>query len=346
MSTISLDGLQPAEEFANDFPEPSYNEEDLEWRMELDGEGLAADNYAVSYFNNQSYDLSDVAGIEIAVRNNRKEAVKCNLLLSTYSEEVLLAGDGARIFMISGKNMSVVYAQYGCFVIPPEFKGKIYIPLSALSTTEGEKPAELTGIYGFGFTFVLSRDEKIDLSFSEIHIYQDTDNGIPAYFEIQGDEHVLNPIIGESQSYYSLVFYDKRGNVCQSSADISYGIADGRDNTGLEISSEGCLTVNTSAEEGEYYLFARTLGYTVEKKIDLEVSWTNKQMTENGYNASMVFPDEVAEVVASDSLFMNDTVILCIRAGVLITLFIFLVYYSIRHQKYRKELYKSYMEEK
>lgn len=74
--------------------------------------------------------------------------------------------------------------------------------------------------------------------------------------------------------------------------------------------------------------------------ITLKKSWTETQKTENGYDASMVLPDEVVKVADDTSVWMNASYLVIGRILVVVSAVAFLIYYTYKHKK-NKEMFRK-----
>lgn len=344
---IRLDKFQAGEDVTESFsPQIVYDETSGQTNLSFQTEGETEGQYALSVFENDKEKLKDYEGVELCLKNNRNEELKMNVLLSTLEETVLIVRDGAKVWLEEKDVYQVKESELGCFTVPANYDGTIYIPFTAFAQVDDtEEPEEITGIYGIGFTFVLPEDSRADVSLSAIRMIPENTAQAKTYFEITGADSVLRPRLGESTANYSVEFYNGMGQVCDSRDAVSYEIVsvDGGQAKGAFIDENGRLTVEPAAAEGTYLLRANSaMGKTAEKEITFKASWTESQKTDNGYDASMVSPDEVTEVVSREHPLMDDVLVKRIRMAVVAIVVIFLGYYTYKHNRYKKEFMKKY----
>ena len=202
------------------------------------------------------------------------------------------------------------------------------------------------GIYGLGVTLVAPEKKQISVEIQSVSFIPDKENEI-FYFTLSGSEKVLRPSIGESVENYSVDFFDREGQKIEKTCAISYCITkDGRPVKGISIDENGKLTVTAEAEEGEYRLEAKNSeGESTYLLITLKKSWTETQKTENGYDASMVLPDEVVKVVDDTSVWMNAGYLVTGRVLAVVSVVAFLIYYIYKHKKNKEAFRKEFFGE-
>lgn len=341
---IELKDFKPGEDAKEEFsPEIIYEKETGSMTVSFQTMEQEEGEYPISVFENTKQKLSGYAGVNIKVKNASEE-VKANVLFSTQNGQVLVLEDETDVVLKQNKNYKIEKVSYGAFRIPANFEGEIYIPFSSFIGEDEKLKNELeTGIYGLGFTFVAPQQKQISIEIQEISFLPYEENSI-SYFGISGDENVLRHSIGESVSTYQVEFFDWEGRKTANPYKMSYDITkDGKRADGITIDENGTLTVTAGAKEGEYLLTAEN-----EQKestcftIELKKSWTETQKTANGYDASMVLPDEVVKVVEDDSVWMNQRYLLVGKICAALAAGAFFIYYICKRRKHKDALKKEF----
>ena len=342
--TIDLDKFEEGEDADAAFsPQITYDKEKDQLSLEFSTEGQKEDQYPVSFFENTKQKLEGYSGIVLSIVNEQAEDVKMNMLLSTQDDEVLVVRDGAKVVLKEGNTWQETETDLGCFTIPADFNGEVYLPFFALAQTKDKE--DIDGIYGIGFTFVLPEDDTLHVTLEAIRVLPAADMQALIWFEVSGADTVLRPTVGESIAEYSVAFYNMEGTAVSDKEKVSYEIkkADGGSAEGAAFDKNGKLTVTKDAKDGEYQIFARCdSGQNFVRNVALKGSWTETQKTENGYDASMLATDQVTEIVSKDSPFMNASLILVLRVVAAAVVVVFLGYYVYKHRKYKKEFVETY----
>lgn len=338
---IKLNKFELGEDAKEEFcPEISYSEEG-NMKISFQTTDQKEGEYPVSVFENTKQELSGYAGVNIKVKNSA-EHVKGNVLFSTQKGNVLVLEDDVPVILKQNGTYHTEKVDYGAFSIPANFEGEIYIPFSSFTKGDEAEREELEkGIYGLGVTLVAPEKKQISVEIQSVSFIPDKENEI-FYFTLSGSEKVLRPSIGESVENYAVDFFDSEGQKIEKTCVMSYCITkDGRPVKGISIDENGKLTVTAEAEEGEYRLEAKNSeGESTYLLITLKKSWTETQKTENGYDASMVLPDEVVKVADDTSVWMNASYLVIGRILVVVSAVAFLIYYTYKHKK-NKEMFRK-----
>lgn len=342
--SVELDGFETGEDAKEEFsPMIDYDKESGRLNLSVSTKGQKEGQYPLSFFQDTKEKLNGYGGVVLSLVNEQPEEVKMNMLLATQDDEALVVRDGEKVVLKEDDIWQETVTKLGCFTLPANFDGQIYLPFGVFEQAENEEGIE--GIYGFGFTFVLPEDDMADVTFEEIQILPDTDMQTLIWFEVNGSDTVRRPSVGESVADYDAAFYHMDGMEMPDGGAVTYEIkkADGSAPDGVSIDEKGRLTVNTEARDGDYELLAHsTSGETFKRTITLKGSWTETQKTDNGYDASMLPTDQVTEIVEKDSPFMNDTLILALRIFAAVAAVLFLGHYLYKHRKYKKEFVDAY----
>ena len=344
---IKLNHFKLGEDAKEEFsPEISYNKEEGNMKISFQTMNQKEGEYPVSVFENTKQKLSGYAGVNIKVKNSA-ENVKGNVLFSTQKGNVLVLEDDVPVILKQNGTCYTEKVEYGAFSIPANFEGEIYIPFSSFTKGDEAEREELEkGIYGLGFTLVAPEKKQISVEFQSVSFIPKTENEI-FYFTLSGSEKVLRPSIGESVENYSVDFFDREGQKIEKTCAISYCITkDGRPAKGISMDENGKLTVTAEAQEGEYRLEAKNSeGESTYLLITLKKSWTETQKTENGYDASMVLPDEVVKVVDDTSVWMNAGYLVTGRVLAVVSVVAFFIYYIYKHKKNKEAFRKEFFGE-
>lgn len=304
--------------------------------------GMKEGQYPVSVFENCSLDLGAYNGMRLEISNSRPEDLKLNLLVSSADGTVRIVQDGKELALSQENTWIQEKTELGCFTVPGSFEGSVYIPFSAFEKEDSDPSPGV--IYGIGFTFVLPQDAQADVTVAAIQMLTAGEMQERSWFGIDGDESVLKPTFGESVASYQVHFYDLNNDPLPEEDIVWHISLDGEENpAGVQFDPDGLLTVYPEAAEGTYLLRASTdAGEDTVRQITFKASWTTTQKTDNGYDASMVPTDDVTQIVAADSVWMNDTFLWVLRIAACTAAAAFLLFYSYRHRKCRQQFIEEY----
>lgn len=339
--SVKLDGFEAGEDAKEELlPQIDYDKETEQLHLSVSTEGQKEGQYPLSFFQDTKKDLKGYGGVVLSLVNEQAEELKMNMLLAPQEGGASVVADGEKVVLKEDEIWQETTADLGCFTIPADFDGQIYLPFDIFEQAE-----EIDGIYGLGFTFVLPEDDTAQVTLEAIQILPDADMQALNWFEVNGADTVLRPTVGESIADYITAFYNMAGTELKKNEAVTYEIQteDGSAPEGMSIDENGRLTVKNDAVDGAYLLFARDAsGQAFRRTITLKGSWTETQKTENGYDASMLPTDRVTEVVAEDSPFMDASLIRAVRVAAVAIIVVFLGHYAYKHRKYKKEFVDAY----
>ena len=152
---------------------------------------------------------------------------------------------------------------------------------------------------------------------------------------LNGPDEIRKAKVGESETRYDAETYNLFGE--RKKAVVSLSLKE--DAKEIELTDEGWLVVKAGAAEEEITLVAQTAdGLKAEKKITLQSSWTESIHTENGYDASIASPQEIAPVDGKWAFLVTAKALNIVRvAGVILTAAILIYYIVMRRKAGRKE---------
>lgn len=316
-------------------PEIAYDKEEDVLRLSFDTGGLKERYYTATAFKNKKLDMEEFAGLSFEVQNNRDTAMRMNFSLFDEEGKTLNVGEGCYV-KLQGTETSYAKVDYGCFELPPGFEGEVEIPFEVLAFGDtGEKAGEIAQIWGYGIICVAREEETCDLSFSGLSFQTEeetVDAGKDCALVIEGEERAFRPKVGESNTSYQAVVYNMLGESEPAKAVFSLK----EPCEGAEISPEGALRVDSKCGEETLELKAETEeGLAAVREIELYDSWTNSVSTDNGFDASLADPSEIAPIVTMAEELQSPGKLWLIRGvfaggGVL-----FLVYYLVVRRKNR-----------
>lgn len=316
-------------------PELTYEKEEDVLRLSFDTNGYQERYYTATAFKNIKLDTEEFAGLSFEVQNNHDTAVRMNFAL--FEEEGRTLDVGAGFYVkLSGTEISYAKVEYGCFELPPGFAGKVEIPFEVLAFQDtGERAGEIAQIWGYGIICVAQQEETFDLSFSGLSFLtaeETVDAGEACELEIEGEERAFRPKVGESNTPYQAVVYNMLGE--GEPAEAVFSLKEPCEQA--EISSEGVLTIGSKCGEETLTLTAETPeGLTAVREIEVYDSWTNSVSTDNGFDASLADPSEIAPIVTMAKELRSTRTLWLIRGGFAAGGALFLGYYLVVRRKNR-----------
>lgn len=294
--------------------------------------------YAVSFFKNMKIDgnTDPFAGIALTVKNNCSKPVNMNVICVNKDGTALVVGDGTDVIFRTGGTYIGGQVENGSMVIPEAYEGEVYLPFQCLVLSKGTGTAELEGIWGIGLTLVIPEESAADIEISRIFLTQCTEaaeNQI-AYLLLRGDDSVLKPTVGESVVQYHAAAYNIAGQELDS-ADVRYEISE-CEGAAIDENS-GLLCMDKNAEQD--VITVRAIagdGAVAEKNVEVKASWTTTQKTDNGYDASLAAPDEVADIQENIYFLMDDRLIWAVRIIAVSAGIVLMIYYRYHRRRRAK----------
>lgn len=304
--------------------------EDGALRLTVDAAGEDDEYSTISFFKELDDDKDDYAGILLEVKNDSKIPVDMNIVCINQEYDSLMVRDGMYVVLKEdGKYRSQMVSNQ-VMTVPEQYEGEIYVPFLAFSLNGSSEAAEIDDIRGIGFTVVASATDAIDIKISDIFLTEQSkkSQNTLAYVVLEGDETLLKPTQEESVSQYRAIACNLAGEELED-IPVRYEISE---SDGMSMDENtGLLTVNNDASIENFVVRAITEdGIVAEKNVDLKASWTTTQKTDNGYDASLASPDEVADILEKCRFLMNEKLILTIRVigGISVILFIGIYLYQ------------------
>lgn len=310
--------------------------EDGVLHLTVDTTGKKKGYYAVSFFKNLTSDKNEYAGIALEVKNNQSEPVRMNVSCINNDGDALAVRDGADVIFKTEKKYTSEKVENGSFEVPAAYEGEVYLPFNELALSGSMESAEPEGVQGIGFTLVIPEETLADIEISSIFLTMCTEEmkKQTAYLILEGDETVLKPTLGESVSQYHAVAYNIAGEPLDE-AVVRYEIS-GSEGAKIDENS-GLLCINQKMEQEIIPIRAIAEdGSVTEKKVEVKVSWTTMQKTDNGYDASLASPDEVADIQEKIRFLTEEKLIWMVRIAAVVALVIFMIHYQYHRRKRTK----------
>lgn len=307
--------------------------EDGVLHLTVDATGKEDEYDTISFFKELDDDKDEYAGILLEVKNNSRMPVDMNIVCINQEYDSLMVRDDIYVVLKEdGKYRSQMVSNQ-VMTVPEQYEGEIYVPLCVFSLNGSSEEAKIDDIRGIGFTLVASQTDTVDIEISDIFLTEQskkTQNTL-AYVVLEGDETLLKPTQEESVSQYRAIACNLAGEELED-IPVHYEIPACE---GISIDENtGLLTVNNDVSLENFVVRAITEdGIVAEKNVDLKVSWTTTQKTENGYDASLASPDEVADILEKCRFLMEEKLILTIRVIGFMSVVLFMGYYLYQRKK-------------
>lgn len=273
--------------------------------------------------------IEQQSSLLLTIKNDSKTPVRMNVEMIDAQGENHTVSDGCYV-ILRDKTTDTALTEQGCFVIPAGFAGELEVPLELLAE-DG-----LDEIMGYGLVCVAEDQNTYRIDFKNAVIKEDgTDPKETAGLLLNGPDEIRKAKVGESETQYSAETYNLFGE--RKKAAVSLSLKD--DAEEIELTDEGWLIVKAGAKEEEITLVAQTVdGLKAEKKITLQSSWTESIHTENGYDASIASPQEIAPVDGKWAFLVTSKALNIVRvAGLLLVAAVLIYYIVIRRKAGRKE---------
>ena len=300
----------------------------LDISFSFDEEGY----HTVTAFQNDRQELKSEKGVRFSVENQSEIPARMNFAVINSEGTVFQAGDGSYVHLIpkdEAKEETYALTENGCFELPDGFSGEVEIPF-ALFAGEFKAADEksLKELMGYGMVCVTEGKANFHLTFSQMSFVNKKhikDASEPAFLAIEGPDSIQKSNVGESREKYRAVVYNMLGAGEETTASFSPG----EDFPEILTEEEGWVTVPAGLDIGSFVLEAVTAeGMQAKKEISLTESWTKQVLTENGYDASIAPPGEIASVAGDMAALTEENALWMIRAGFLAGVGILFAYYA------------------
>lgn len=273
--------------------------------------------------------IEQQSSLLLTIKNDSKTPVRMNIEIIDAAGEIHTVSDGCYV-VLRDKTTDTAPTEQGCFAIPAGFEGELEVPLELLAE-DG-----LDEIMGYGLVCVAEDQNAYRIDFTDAAIKEDgTDPKETAGLLLNGPDEIRKAKVGESETQYDAETYNLFGE--RKKAVVSLSLKE--DAKEIELTDEGWLVVKAGAAEEELTLVAQTAdGLKAEKKITLQSSWTESIHTENGYDASIASPQEIAPVDGKLAFLVTAKALNIVRvAGVILTAAVLIYYIVMRRKAGRKE---------
>lgn len=353
LSQVSFtDMVGSSEDAVNNILEPKlvYEEKEDKLRISFRSTDKPEGYYTATFFKDMPMELDCQGGIAFEVSNPLMVPVRMNFALSCVDERTATVKDGYYVKLQGDKSEGLAFkgngvndadyakVEYGCFEIPARFQGTVEIPLEVMEFQNGKaKLEEKQEIWGYGILCVVQENQYYELEVSQIRLLKPAETvkaQASCGIQIVGEEKVLRPRIGESETQYHCTAYNMLGEDVPVTVDFSLerkyeGVRMTED--GMLVLENGCLAesidIRAEAEEGLVSI----------RSIEVYESWVNSISTDNGYDASLAQPSEIAPIVKWDKEMQSTQVLRGVRAALAAGGILFMSYYMRARRKNKGE---------
>lgn len=199
-------------------------------------------------------DWSNTSGIRFWISNPSKENLWLTFNFKEAYNEYWSVDSGAP-FLLEGSDASIQQenCQYGNLVIPPEFTGRVIIPISSFAvpdwnTARGDKRLQLSAIESYAIGLTVHRDYPRTFYIDSFEVLS-PDEIIPV---IRGVQQIEIPPSGEHLEPYQII------NVTTGSTLPAAWKVKSPDNPGLIVTDNGNLTIPSTTYAGMARLYANS----------------------------------------------------------------------------------------
>lgn len=321
------DMVGSSEDAANSILEPKLVYEEKEDRLRISFRSVDKPEgyYTATVFKDMPMELERRGGIAFEVSNPLMVPIRMNFALSCVDERTASVKDGYYVKLQRTESEDLAFkvndtdyakVEYGCFEIPARFQGTVEIPLEVMEFQTGKaRLEEKQEIWGYGILCVVQENQYYELEVGQIRLLEPAETievenicGI----QIIGEEKVLRPRIGESETQYHCTAYNMLGE----NADVTVKFSLDRQYEGVRMEESGSLVLEDGCLAQSIDIRAESVqGLVCVRSIEVYESWTNTINTENGYDASLAQPSEIAPIVKWDKQMQGMQVLWGIRGG-------------------------------
>ena len=275
--------------------------------------------------------------VMVGIANMQNQTARMNFSIIDQSGSAFQVKEGCYVALRDDQT-TYVPVEKGCFEIPAGFSGELEVPFPVLSN-DAAKQALSQKITGYGFVCVAAGQSRYHLKFYDMN-FLDSSEAVNAHeaaiLKINGDATVRKPETGFSEASFSASAYNMLGEEQKTDAEFSLS---GKSDAGVTVTKDGLLkvlpeageTVTLCAKDKKQDLWA-------EMPLTLERSWTTLVLTDNGYDASIAKPEDVAPVIDTDIWNLEEQGVWIIRGLLLLGTVIFFIYYVHARKKNRRNL--------
>ncbi len=297
---------------------------------------LPEDQYStVTAYKNDNRDIDPKGSIRLGIKNEENQKARMNFSVISEDGGVFQVKEDCYV-RLKGTQIKYVPVENGCFEIPSGFEGEAEI--SFLTMSGGDTGGVLgEEIMGYGFVCVSGGQCKYHLKLRNMY-FLDSDDAVDAeetvVLKIDGAQTVRKPETGFSKSLYTVAGYNMQGQKKETEAEF---FLNQKSAPGVSMTKDGWIKVLPEAGDSVVIRAKEpNLGLTAELKVELERSWTTLVLTENGYDASIVKPEDVQPIIDKDVWNMQQKALGIIWGLAAGGTGIFFVYYIIVRKRNRR----------
>lgn len=292
--------------------------------------------HTVTAFQNDKQELKNEKGVRFFVENLSEVPARMNFAVINSEGSVYQVRDGRYVRLVpkdTSKEESFPLTENGCFELPTGFAGEVELSFELFANEFGAMDAKSAKeLMGYGMVCVTEGETPFHLVCSQMafvskkHL-RDVKEG--AFLAIEGPDRIQRSNVGDSREKYRAVVYNMLGE----GEEINAVFSPGESSPEITADEEGWVNIPAGIGLNSFSLEAVTSeGMNAEKEIQLTESWTRQVLTENGYDASIAPPSEIASV-AGPAVYTEERILWFIRIGSASILAVLFAYYAyIRKQ--------------
>jgi len=256
--TITPSQIKEWDDGANVTSESSGTGENFRVSVFADTNGLKEGYYSIYLFDNKVRSVRSYDGVRFNIKNDNNTELKINLTFTVNSKvSISLTDSSFAILESDNQNINETVAPaYGTISIPAKFDGTVYVPLSQLYTSDGER-VTLTKIQSWGITTVMSQDQKIHYQIGNIAFLRESVASMKDsyyFITVSGNSTISIPHTGSVIENYNAQVKDFDNNSVDQ--NVTFSLAESI--AGVSVSKNGKLEVGSDCVASEIKVCAKS----------------------------------------------------------------------------------------
>ena len=211
------------------------------------------DYYTAYIYKTGNFDWSEYGELVFDLSNMSEEPLRLNFILTDANHVDYIINETMPILAMSEDSdiMELIPNQWGSSEVPAGFKGIVRVPDYHISNLT------LANIISFGISATVPKNTSQSFSISNVKLVQLKLSSAIYGFDIYGDTEIQIPPIGETISFYTVVFddtYESGKNNMNINESIVFRLD--REVEGVAITPDGKLTVKEQAGNYNFKIYA------------------------------------------------------------------------------------------
>ncbi|WP_234122350.1 hypothetical protein [Clostridium hydrogenum] len=325
--------------------EYNYNKANSSLSAKISSKNLSKGYYTTIFYNKLNNDFLNYKMINFNIDNESKNELRINFMINKPNGTNLSLQNNKSVLLKEENSLLTekVLTSYGSIAIPKGFRGLVYIPFDSLGKSiENKKDKKIiisdaSTWWGISITSSENEEKIFNLSnFTLSNSNTELTKISNLNFNLEGDNQVQIPIVGESISQFKANPYDSYNHILTNK--ITYKIDSPI--KGISVTDDGILKIEAGVKPQKIQIDAidSSDSFYISKEIQLYNSWTLNSKDINGVKRSIPQISEVSKLPSNlYSFFLSTKVLNFIRICFIILILICTYIFILSNKKRNNE---------